>query len=282
MSIFFTYNDKIFKEGTSVITPDNRALRYGDGLFETIKTNNGIIQLRDCHFERLFSGIKMLQFEIPKYFTADYLESKIAELCKKNKHNSFARVRLMVFRGNGGLYDAENFPNYIIQTWNIEDVKELNSNGLIIDVYPDAKKLCDKFANIKSNNFLPYVMAALHAKQLKVNDCILLNNHERICDTTIANIFIIKNNIIYTPPLSEGCVAGVIRRFLIEKFQPDFKIIEKPISIEELQNADEVFLTNSIKGIRWVKQFQQHQYTNLIVKKIHELFIKNLSFHSDK
>lgn len=276
MSIFFTCNDKIYKEGTSVITPDNRSLRYGDGLFETIKTINGEIQLRDYHFERLFLGIKLLQFEIPKHFTAEYLQIKISELCKKNQHNSFSRVRLMIFRGNGGLYDAENTPNYILQTWDINSATALNSNGLIIDVYPEARKVCDKFSNIKSNNFLPYVMAALHAKNSKVNDCLLLNNFERIADSTIANIFIIKDGIIYTPPLSEGCVAGVIRRLVIEKFSPQFTIIEKQLSIEDLQNGDEVFLTNSIKGIRWVKQFRDKQYNNLSVKKIHEYLIKTI------
>ena len=270
MSIFFTCNDKIYKEGTSVITPDNRSLRYGDGLFETIKTINGKMQLRDYHFERLFAGMDLLQFEIPRYFTVKYLEDKIAELCKKNQHNNFARVRLMIFRGDGGLYDADNFPNYIIQTWSIEQANELNSNGLIIDIYQDTKKHCDKFANIKSNNFLPYIMAALHAKQLKVNDCIVLNNFDRIADTTIANIFIIKDNITYTPPLTEGCVAGVARRLIIEKFSSKFKIIEKQLSIEELQNGDEVFLTNSIKGIRWVKQFRNTMYSNCQIKLIHD------------
>jgi branched-chain amino acid aminotransferase len=175
----------------------------------------------------------------------------------------------MVFRGNGGLYNPENhFPNYIIQTWSIEHTEELNSNGLIIDVYPDAKKSCDKFANLKSNNYLPYIMAALHAKKIKVNDCILLNNYDRVCDTTIANIFIIKDDIIYTPPLSDGCVAGVMRRWIIEKLHAGFKIIEKEISIDELENADEVFLTNSVKGIRWVKQFRNKEYKNRLVKQI--------------
>jgi len=269
MSIFFTYNDKIYKDGTAVITPENRSLRYGDGLFETLKMHKGVIQLRDYHFERLFSGMKMLQFQLPEYFTAAYLENKILELYKKNQHNSFTRVRLMVFRGNGGLYNPENhFPNYIIQTWSIEHTEELNSNGLIIDVYPDAKKSCDKFANLKSNNYLPYIMAALHAKKIKVNDCILLNNYDRVCDTTIANIFIIKDDIIYTPPLSDGCVAGVMRRWIIEKLHAGFKIIEKEISIDELENADEVFLTNSIKGIRWVKQFRNKEYKNRLVKQI--------------
>ena len=282
MNFFFTYNDKIYKEGTPVITPDNGSLRYGDGLFETLKVNKEIIQLSDYHFERLFSGMATLQFKIPEYFTAGYFENKIVELCKKNNHDSFVRVRLMVFRNNESLHDLENgFPNYIIQTENIEQTEELNSNGLILDVYRDAKKCCGILANIKSNNFLPYVMAVLHAVKLTVDDCILLNNYGRICDTSIANIFIIKNDFINTPPLSEGCIAGVMRRFIIETLQQSkFKFLEKPISVEDVENADEVFITNSIRGIRWVKQFREIKYGNQKVKQIYnfiqaELLKKN-------
>lgn len=277
MSIFFTYNDKTYKEGTGIILSDNRSLKYGDGLFETLKILNGRIQLSTYHFERLFSGMELLEFEIPNYFTEGYLKNKIAELSKKNQH-TIARVRLMVFRGSGGLYDAENHhPNYIIQTWDIENSRELNSNGIIIDIYQHAKKSCDNFANLKSNNFLPYVMAAIHAKKIRVNDCILLNNYERICDTTIANIFIIKDDIIYTPPLSEGCIDGVMRRFIIEQFrQSEFSFIEKPITVEELENADEIFLTNSIRGIQWVKEFRGIKYINQKVKKIHTFIQKQL------
>jgi branched-chain amino acid aminotransferase len=221
--------------------------------------------------------METLQFEIPKNFTATYLENKILELCKKNLHNSYTRVRLMVFRGNGGLFGAENhLPNYIIQTWKIENSDELNSNGLTIDVYPDAKKSCDSLANLKSNNYLPYLMAVLYAKKIRVNDCVLLNNYDRICDTTMANIFIMKEDIIYTPPLSEGCVAGVMRRFVINKLSSPFKILEKQISIEDLEKADEVFVTNSIKGIRWIKQFKNSQYSNTGVKKIHKILIETI------
>ena len=257
MNLFFTYNDKIYKHGTAIINPDNRSLRYGDGIFETLKVIKGKIQLRDYHFERLFLGMETLKFETPKNFTAAYFENKILALCKKNLHDSFTRVRLMVFRGNGGLYDAENhLPNYIIQTWSIENNDELNSNGLTIDIYPDAKKSCDNLANLKSNNYLPYVMGALYAKQIKVNDCILLNNFNRVCDTTVANIFIIKNDFIYTPPLNDGCVAGVMRRFIIEKLYTYFKIEEKSISIEDLEKADEVFVTNSIRGSGGLNNFR--------------------------
>ena len=277
MSIFFTYNDKLYKEDTPVITPGNRSLKYGDGLFETMKVQNGLIQLKEYHFERLFSGMYVLQFEIPKYFTEEYFTDKITELCKKNGHALSARVRLMVFRGDGGLYDAkDHLPNYIIQTWDVESSGELNSNGLIIDIYSEAKKSCDKFSNIKHNNFLPYAMGALYAQQVKINDCVILNNYHRICDTTIANIFIVKDEEIYTPPLDEGCIAGVMRRFLLEKLQGQFKISEKEITVEKLEDADEVFLTNSIRGIRWVKQFRKKMYTNDLTQKIHSFIQSQL------
>jgi branched-chain amino acid aminotransferase len=268
---FFIFNDKIFEEDENIVSPDSRGLRYGDGLFETIKVCKGNIKLADYHFQRLFSGMEILKFVRPAHLTADYLQNKIIQLYKKNAHNSLARLRLMIFRSNGGLNDAaDNLPNWVIQSWELTDTGELNSNGLILDIYDAAKKSCDILANIKSNNFLPYVMAAMHAKEIKVNDCIILNNYNRICDTTIANIFLIRDNIIYTPPLSEGCIAGVMRRFVIEKLQINFTLIEKEISIDELQNADEVFITNSIKGIRWVKQFRNKEYSNNIVKEIHK------------
>jgi len=277
MSNYFIYNDKKYKSGTGILSPDNRTVRYGDGLFETLKINNRNIQLEEYHFERLFAGMKTLQLKHPKSYTADYFKNKIFDLCKRNRLNASARVRLMVFRGDGGLYDSKNdLPNYIIQTWDVECKPELNSNGIIIDIYNDAKKSCDIFSNIKNNNFLPYTMAALFAQKIKANDCILLNNYDRICDTTIANIFIIKDGIIYTPSLSEGCIAGVTRRFILEGLGQYFKIIEKPCTVEELQNADEVFLSNSIKGIRWVRHFKNIEYTNILIKDIHALYTKTI------
>lgn len=270
MSIFFNHNGNIYKEGTPIVTPDNRSFRYGDGLFETMKVEKGEVQLSDYHFERLFSGMDTLQFKIPKHFTQQYLLEKINGLCEENKHTSLTRVRLVIFRGNGGLYDPENHhPNYIIQSWNLEPAMEINPNGLHIDVYPGAQKSCDKLANLKSNNSLPYAMAAFYAKENKVNDCILLNTYGRICDTTIANIFIVKEGILYTPPLSEGCVAGVMRRSIIEKLSAVYTIREQPLSIEQLESGDEVFLTNAIRGIRWVKQFREKRYTAVLVKDIY-------------
>lgn len=269
--IYFNYNGKILEEGALVLGADNRGLRYGDGLFETIKMINGRLIFEDEHFARLWKGMTVLQFEIPKHFTADKVQDEIKALAKKNNHEALARVRLTIIRGDGGLYDAKNYgPNYIIQTWSLEISNgELNSNGLVVGIYSDVKKSCDVLSNLKHNNYLQCVLAALAAKKGKWNDAILLNTEGRLCDTTIANIFIVKDDIIYTPSLSEGCVAGIMRRNIIKSLlDTNWQVVESNLSVADLFNADEVFLTNSIRNIRWVKQAGDTTYINTVTQKI--------------
>jgi branched-chain amino acid aminotransferase len=263
----FIYNGKVFNDGDAVISPDDRSFRFGDGVFETMRVENGNIRFADQHFHRLFTGLELLQIKTPKLFSASHLSQQVIELCKKNDHAA-ARVRLTVSRGMGGLYDDAGQLNYVIQSWPLDPI-ELNENGLVIDVYEGARKCCDRLANCKTNNFLPYVMAALEAKNKKLNDCIVLNEHGRICDTTIANIFIIKEDVFETPSLDEGCIAGVMRAHIIHVLNNSgYTVIEKEITIEDIENASEVFLSNSIKGIRWVKQFRGSSYKNIMIKKI--------------
>jgi branched-chain amino acid aminotransferase len=276
MSDFLLYNGSFYNSTEPIITADNRGLRYGDGLFETFKTTGETIHFMDWHFERLFTGLKLLQFEIPAYFTPSYLAGLVNSLCAKNGHYT-ARIRINIIRGNGGLYDPENhFPNCIIQSWPLPDAGfALNQNGLVAGIYEDAKKPMDAFSNIKSNSYLPYTMAALYAKKQLWNDAFILNTADRICDTSIANVFIIKNEILYTCPLNEGCVAGIMRRYLLERLPVlGFTVRETEISVANLQSADEVFLTNAIKGIRWVSHCETTVYTNHFTTSIFKKLFK--------
>ncbi|MBK8300509.1 MAG: aminotransferase class IV [Chitinophagaceae bacterium] len=272
------FNGKFFSADEPVLLASNRGYRYGDGLFETMKVQQGNILLADYHFERLFTGIAMLQFEMPRLFLRQRTEDEILHLCKKNKCEQLGRVRLSVFRGNGGLYDEEKALQYLIECWPLnESVSKLNENGLVIDIYSEAEKSCDKFSNLKSANFLPYSMAALYAKEKKVNDCLVLNSTGSIADSTIANLFVIKNGIIVTPGLDEGCVNGVMRRHLLKEMQnAGYDTREVTVSVNDLANADEVFLTNAINGIRWVRQFRDKLYTNIKTTEIYNRFIKTI------
>ncbi len=272
------FNGKIVSGEEPVLMASNRSYRYGDGLFETMKLINGYIALEQFHFERLFAGISLLKFDTPKLFTAEKIRQEILQLCRKNSCEKMARVRLSIFRGNGGLYDEDKTLQYVIESWSLnESVNKLNENGLVIDIYPDARKSCDKFSNLKSANFLPYSLAAQYAKENKLNDCLVLNTKEAIADSTIANVFIIKEGIISTPALDEGCVKGVMRRYLIEKLRDGgYELREGVLTVNNLEHADEVFLTNAINGIRWVKQFRDTMYTNNHAANIYKQFIQTI------
>lgn len=264
-------NGKILPADKPALMIDNKSYRYGDGLFETIKVIRKKMLLETYHFERFFSGLTTLRFQLPHLFAAQKLKENILLLCEKNNCDSLARVRLSAFRGNGGIYDGPADLQYTIESWPVdESVNRWNEKGLIIDVYPEAKKSCDKFSAIKSANYLPYIMASQHAKDNKWDDCLVVNMYDRIADGTIANIFLIKDQKIITPPLSEGCVNGVMRRYLIEQQEVE----ETVLTVEDILSADELFFTNAIYGIRWIEQFREKKYTNLNTRAIYNQIIQ--------
>ncbi|MCF6403943.1 aminotransferase class IV [Chitinophaga filiformis] len=271
------YNGKFITASEPILTADNRSFRYGDGCFETMRVYQGRILLADLHFERLMSSMNLLHFDVPQQFTKAYFTRLVTELCSRNGHDRLARVRLTVFRSDGGLYDPiNNLPNFIIQSWELnKNILELNETGLRLDIFPDVRKASDKYSYIKSNNCLPYVMAAMYAKQHRINEAVLLNPCGRVADTTIANLFIVHGREIVTPPLSEGGVCGVMRKNLLRMDMP-FTVTEKPITVADLETADEIFLTNAVTGIRWVGSFRDSSYGNATAVILHELIHEGL------
>jgi branched-chain amino acid aminotransferase len=275
MKLYYNHNGKLFEVSENAISISNHSYRYGDGIFETIKLVNGNIPLANYHFERLFESMNLLGFKIPGLFTKEKLRDEIMMLAKKNNCSDLARVRVAVNRGGGGVNDCDNKLQYTIECIAAdESINSLNVNGFIIDFFPDAIKSCDKFSNLKSSSYLNYVMAARYAKENKWNDVFIFNQHNRICETSIANLFWVKDEIIFTPPLSEGCVAGVMRQFLIEKIpRTSHQIMEKPCEMGDIEKAEEIFLTNAVYGMRWVKQMGNNSYSNIRVMEIYKSII---------
>ena len=275
---FFIYNSEFFRVGMPVISIQNRSFRYGDGLFETMRMYNGKIINADFHFERLFAGMRVLEFETPPKFSATYSTDAVNELLLKNSIFKYAKIRLMVFRGDEGIFEIENnSTNYIIEAFPFSEKIELNEKGVELDIFPDGGKSISRFSNLKSNNYLSLVMAARFAKTNNLDDAIILNDFERVCESSIANIFIIKGSEIFTPLLSEGCVAGTMRRWFLEKFElKNYMVAEKALSINDLLNADELFLTNSLYLLKWVKKIRNKTYTNLKIKEIFKEVIQNI------
>ncbi|MBY0348144.1 MAG: aminotransferase class IV [Hydrotalea flava] len=276
---YFNYNGKLYKNEKAVISVSNRSFRYGDGCFETLKMLNGKICLQAMHLERLFVSLQQLHFNRPNYFITDAFHEQIIELVKKNHHKKAARIRITIARGEGGLYDPENdFPNYVIQSWDLNSANnQLNENGLVTGIYTDARKINDAYSHIKSNNYLCYAMAAYWAKEKKMNDALVLNAQGNVADATIANVFIIQDGIIKTPAITEGCVGGIMRKYLLKCLRAEnIPVEETTISPEDVLKATEVFFTNTIYGIKWVKEVNNMHYKTQTTPLLYEKFIAPL------
>ncbi len=219
--------------------------------------------LRD-HITRLKLGMTVLRMNLPAEFNTENIRELIMQLLKHNTHAPNARIRLTVFRNEGGYYSPEtNDISFLIESEEIEGPYQLNQKGFWVDVYSDLKKPLNKLANLKTANALFYVMAGLAKQSMKLDECFLINDTGAICESISSNVFIVKNGTIYTPPLTEGCVAGVMRKQIMNlATQNKILTFESPVTINTLMNGDEIFLTNSIKGIQWVGQFKQKYYTN--------------------
>ncbi len=252
----------------------NRGYRYGDGFFETIRIVNGKIPLAGLHKSRVENSISLLNYvqpatQLSAIFT-QAIELSILNGCDKN-----ARIRLSFFNGNGSVYDGNQPLEYLIEATPLtENFNALNEAGLSIGICSSVLKSCDSFSNIKSANYLFSRVAVEFAKKNEWHDALILNQYNRICESAIANIFWIKENLIYTPPLTEGCVNGVMRKYLMSRVL----ITEKNCQPADLQQADEIFFTNAVSGIRWVAAFEGKAFSNKMSKKLYQDHIFPLWF----
>lgn len=271
MSQYILFNDEFFAADEAVIKASNRGFKFGDGLFETMRMNNGKLQFAAQHADRLRAGMKALKMEGYSLMDEYFLRQKTTELLKKNKIHGNARFRLTIYRDGEGLYTPEhNKTGYLLEGLPLDDAHyELNKKGLIIDVYDEITKPVNKISNYKTSNSLLYVMAGLFKKQHRLDEALILNQHGFLCESISSNVFVVYQKQIYTPALSEGCVAGVMRTIVLQLAKIyQLPIIEAQISPEILKEAEEVFVTNASSGIRWVMGYGKKRYFNEVAKML--------------
>ncbi|MFO7829118.1 MAG: aminotransferase class IV [Bacteroidales bacterium] len=269
---FILHNGNYHYKDDFGLSYQNRAFCYGDALFETMHANGTQIQFFTDHMIRLRFGMKTLGMEIPPNIENDTIEKEIVKLMHKNKLFQGARIRLTVYRNEGGKYTPEDHSiSYLAETEYIEnDQYQLNQKGLSIGLYDKIKKPVNDLSNLKSSNALIYIQAGLFSRKNRWDDCILVNESNHLVEGISSNLFILKNDILRTPPLSDGPVAGIMRKQVLQIADSlNFKIINKePCTEKHLLNADEVFLTNSISGIKWVMGFKDRRYFNHTSKRL--------------
>ncbi|MDG1842153.1 MAG: aminotransferase class IV [Crocinitomicaceae bacterium] len=263
-------NGKITSYNTPSILSGNRGHLFGDGLFESIRIINGKPVNLKNHISRLMDGAKALKIERPNHFGNDFFETEIKTLIKKSNLTDGGKCRLSIDRSAGGTFlPAVNSCTYHIEIQNLsENYFELNPVGLKLDVYQDIKIHKNFLSSYKTKNCLAYVMAALNAKEKNLDDVFMTNEKRQIIESSNSNLFIVHNGVLYTPSLEDGCLAGTMRMQIINlALENKIKVYECNIMPQNLLSAEEVFLTNAIKGLQWVGSFRSKNYSNAMARK---------------
>ena len=272
-NLLLNFNGKIIPQQDLIVGVENRALRYGDGLFESIRMIDGKIRFAQAHFDRLYQGMLALKMNIHASFDFSFFVSEINALAKKNEIENDARIRFSVFRSDGGLYtpNSNNFL-YLIELQPItEKGYQWNKKGLIVDIYSETRKDFGYLSKYKTINCLPYVLAGIAAQELNVDTCILLNTNDDIVEATNSNLFFVKDNMLFTPAIQDGCTDGVMRKVVIQIAQQlGIKVYENKVPLQSLAIADEIFLTNSATGILWVVGYRGIRYFSRVARLIYD------------
>ncbi|WP_374550290.1 aminotransferase class IV [Flavobacterium sp.] len=271
----------VLTDKSDFITPSNRALLYGDAVFETFKVVDNKILFLEDHYFRLMSSMRILRMKIPMNFTLEYLEEQIISLALKLNIAKNARVRMTVFRKDGGLYAPEtNEVSFIITAKeNLSREYLLKKENYEVELFKDFHVSKHLISSLKTTNKIIQVVASVFAKENGFDDCILINDEKNVVETISGNIFMALDNQIITPPVSDGCLNGIMRKQVINelKSSTDFNVIENSISPFDLQKADELFLTNVITGMQPITKYRKKSYTT----EVSEMLLRKINLKNN-
>ncbi len=256
----------------------NRGHLYGDGFFESIRVINGKMINFENHFKRIIETVKVLKMKTSSGFTEENLSIEIQNLIDQNGITQGGRIRLSIDRKPGGNYlPRTNEIDFYIEAYTLPNNNfELNDAGYRIDLYNELKKPITFLSNFKTKNALVYIMAKLHAREKQLDDVLLQNEKMGIIESSSANLFIVSNGVLYTPGLDSGCLGGTMRMQIINlAIQNNIKIYECNITPQNLLTADEVFLTNAVRGIIWVGKYRTKEYGSTMASKINSFLVDN-------
>jgi len=270
---YINFNGQIVPEDSKLFSVDSRALRYGDGLFETMLYQGGEIRFLHLHVDRLQRGMQKLQLEQSSMFDAYFIKKITDDLIRKNNMlGQRVRVRLIVFREGGGIYTpVTNKSAFILQVHKLETEVRDKKVGLIVDLFTEVKKPYSDLSALKTNNALVYVLAGNFKRKFDYDDVFILNQEGFLCEALTSNIFVYFDKVLYTPALNQGCVEGIMRKVVMDMAADEgIPVVEAQINPEIMKKADELFCTNAVQGIQWVMGYKQKRYFNKISRLMQE------------
>jgi branched-chain amino acid aminotransferase len=258
-------------DNQATIAKDNRAFRFGDGFFETMRVFSGKVLFLENHMARINDTLSVLKIVPPENFSVETLRNQIQGLIKRNKIEQGGRVRVTFYRKSTGFYmpKSDDLGIFIEADSLTNNDFELSHQGKIVDIFPDMRKDLNRLSVFKTLNTQLYVMSALYAREKSLDESLIQNAKLAIIESTSSNLFIVSNGVLYTPSIEDGCIAGTMRMNVINlALEQKIKVYECTINPHNLLTADEFFLTNAAKGIEWVVGYRTKRYYNEMAKRL--------------
>ncbi|MBA4133863.1 MAG: aminotransferase class IV [Flavobacterium sp.] len=256
------------------LSVSNRSFLYGDGVFETLKVLNDQILFFEDHYFRLLASMRIIRMQIPMSFTLEYLEEQVLALVNQQNNQDAARVRLTVFRNDGGYYTpTDNKVSFVIQASALAVQSYVVNDGAFeVDLYKDFIVPKQLLSTLKTNNKLIQITASIFAQENGLDTCLLINEDKNVIEAANGNLFMLLNGQLITPPISEGCLNGIMRKQILKlaKELDGIEVLEQPISPFDLQKADELFITNVIVGIQSITKYRKKEFENSVAKQLLE------------
>ena len=269
------YNGNI-QENSNCTVESNRGFLYGDAVFETIKVLDNKVLFLEDHYFRLMASMRICRMEIPMNFTMEFFEEQILKLTNSlEKANSF-RVRFSIFRNSDGFYTpiSTEIEFIIVAIPSENSVYTIEKSNYEVELYKDFFIPKQLLSTLKTNNKMLQIAGSIFAKENDYDNCLVLNDEKNIVEALQSNLFMKMGNSVVTPPISDGCLNGIMRKQVIEILNKmeGIEVKETSISPFDLQKADELFLTNVITGIQPITKYRKKEYTvnfsNEIVAKL--------------
>ena len=255
-------NGKFIEESELLLdVRTNRAFRYGDGFFETIRFEQNRIPLFKYHLQRMEASNNLFKF-VPSTFSFSEIQNLIAETFRLNNIQS-GIARVSFFRTSEGRYTPlQNECSFLIE---VTEQSFGSYFSLLKEVGLSTQTVlhAHAFSHLKTLNALPYVFAAMEAKGNNWNECLLPNTKNEIAEGTWSSLVWMEEDLLFTPPLSSGCVESTMKNALREMLQIQGKVLnEKVCQVSNLQQTQEVWLLNATRGIQAVSHFQDKIYSH--------------------
>jgi branched-chain amino acid aminotransferase len=259
------------QENSSISIENNRGFLFGDSIFETIKVLDNKVLFLEDHYFRLMASMRICRMEIPMNFTMEYFESQIVNLVQAlNIANSY-RVRFSVYRDSEGFYlPKSRNVQFLVTASPLQELYEIGKQNYEVELYKDFYITKQLLSTLKTNNKMLQITGSIFAEENGYDNCLVLNNEKNVVEALQSNVFMKTGNVVVTPPVSDGCLNGIMRKQILEilKKMEGVEVKENSISPFDLQKADELFLTNVISGIQPITKYRKKEYTTEFASEV--------------